>query len=173
MLKIEAQNYQFCPYCGDELQIKIEEGKERKFCPKDSWTHYPRVAAAAVAVICEDRQTLLVQRNRDPFKGSWGFPAGFIDYGEYPEEALYRELKEETGLKAVSCELINIIQCEDDTREPGHFAMFYKVKATGIINPIDLEENQDIQWFSLDDLPKEIGWKHHLQILKLLKKGKI
>ena len=38
---------------------------------------------------------LLITRGRDPFKGHYAFPGGFVDYGEDPEVACVRELKEE------------------------------------------------------------------------------
>jgi 8-oxo-dGTP diphosphatase len=41
---------------------------------------------------------LLVQRARNPLKGHWSLPGGLIEPGEKIEEALKREVLEETGL---------------------------------------------------------------------------
>ncbi len=42
---------------------------------------------------------LLTQRNIDPFKGQWCLPGGHIDANEPAQQAIIREVKEETGLK--------------------------------------------------------------------------
>ena len=172
MLRIEPPRYQFCPFCGKKLDIKIEEGKERKFCSSCKWTYYPRVATAVAGVIVKKDKILLVKRNREPFKGSWMFPAGFVDFGEHPKEALVREIKEETGLRVMKSEFIDIFQAQDDYRNPGHFVFFYKVKVTGSKITTDKEENQDIAWFSIKN-PPEISWKSHRYVMKLLKKNLI
>lgn len=100
------------------------------------------------------------------------FPAGFIDFGEHPEEALTRELNEETGMLLKGFRLINVLQSIDDPREPGHFAFVYKVTAEEGGEATDKEENSDIEWFEIKN-PPEIGWKGHRHIMDLLQKGKI
>lgn len=167
MLKIEPPNYQFCPFCGKKLAIKLEEGKERKFCESCRWTYYPHVAATACAVIIKDDKALLVKRNREPYKGTWMFPAGFVDYGEHPEETLAREVREETGLRIKNAKLLTVLQSEDDPRRPGHFCIFYKVTVSGSELKTDKEENQGMDWFEIKNPPK-IGWKSHKYIMRLL-----
>jgi len=50
------------------------------------------------AFIVRDGKVLLVQENHLPDKGKWNIPAGKLDYGENPTEAVVREVFEETGL---------------------------------------------------------------------------
>ena len=95
------------------------------------------------------------------------FPAEFIDYGEHSEETLIREIKEEIGLIVKSFKLIKIDQSLDDPRQPGHFLFFYLVKVHPGKLKTDKEENSDVQWFDLYQLP-EIGWQNHQLMLTWL-----
>ncbi|MEM0463583.1 MAG: NUDIX hydrolase [Pyrobaculum sp.] len=56
----------------------------------------PRVAVAAVAV--KDGRIVLIKRKYPPNPGRWSLPGGHVELGERLEDAVLRELKEETGL---------------------------------------------------------------------------
>lgn len=47
---------------------------------------------------------LLIERGSEPFRGCYALPGGFVDYGEDIEEAIGREIAEETGLKEMPFE---------------------------------------------------------------------
>jgi colanic acid biosynthesis protein WcaH len=51
------------------------------------------------ALIVKDNALLFLRRNNQPAKGEWWFPGGRIRKGESLEQALQREIKEETGLE--------------------------------------------------------------------------
>ena len=166
MLDLKPPDYRYCPFCGRKLETKVEEGKERKYC--GDWTYYPHVAMAVVAVIIRKGKVLLVKRAKEPHIGTWMFPAGFIEFGELPPEALAREVKEETGSEITNASFLDIFQSTDDYRSPGHLAIFYLVEIkerSGMIT--DREENSDIGWFDIDS-PPEIGWQSHQEVMKRL-----
>ena len=49
-------------------------------------------------MIFEDEKILLVERGKEPLKGYWSLPGGIVETGEKLEEAIRREVAEETGL---------------------------------------------------------------------------
>jgi ADP-ribose pyrophosphatase YjhB (NUDIX family) len=60
---------------------------------------YPKHPLPGIgALIIRRNSILLVQRARNPLKGYWSLPGGVIETGERIEEALHREVLEETGL---------------------------------------------------------------------------
>ena len=76
---------------------------------KGSYTYdWPRpmvtVDAVVYVVVEETTKLLLIQRGHEPFHGKWAFPGGFVEMDEELEDAVVRELAEETGLTGVALE---------------------------------------------------------------------
>lgn len=60
---------------------------------------YPERPLVGVgAVVVREGAVLLVQRAREPLAGQWSLPGGLVELGETLEQAVVRELREETGL---------------------------------------------------------------------------
>jgi mutator protein MutT len=110
-----------------------------------------------VAVIRDDRGRVLVQRRRDD--GRWGLPAGAIDPGETPAEALVREVREETGLE-VRPERVLAVYGGPMLRhhypngdEAEYLAVVFAcIVMGGALRPVD-GESLELQWVAQDDLP--------------------
>ena len=64
----------------------------------------PRVAVDAIVEL--DRKLVLVRRGKAPFKGMYALPGGFVEFGERLEDAVEREVLEETGLQ---CEVERLL----------------------------------------------------------------
>lgn len=71
----------------------------------------PRLAVGAV-VLREDGAVLLVRRARPPAAGSWTLPGGKVEDGETPEQAIAREVLEETGLRVRVGEILETLVLE-------------------------------------------------------------
>lgn len=68
------------------------------------------------AIIENDGSLLLMKRKNKPAKDYWWFPGGRIKKGETLQEALFREVKEETGLTLTESRLINVYSRLFDVR---------------------------------------------------------
>ncbi len=120
----------------------------------------------------DDLSVLLIERGRDPFKGSYALPGGFVDYGEDVDAAIVREVAEETGLTGVSWQQFRTFGKPD--RDPrGHTV---SVVYVGILEgkAPTVEGGDDAAaaaWFPVQKLP-ELAFDHaHIlgQVLQNLK----
>jgi 8-oxo-dGTP diphosphatase len=89
----------------------------------------PRIAVDAIIIM--DDCVVLVKRKNPPFQGHYALPGGFVEVGEFLEEAVAREAKEETGLD-VQVERLSGIY-DDPKRDPrGHvISIAYVCKVAG------------------------------------------
>jgi mutator protein MutT len=70
---------------------------------------YPERPVMGVGGVIVDRgRTVLIRRGTEPLLGEWSIPGGTIEIGETIEEAVRRELREETGLEVRVLELIEL-----------------------------------------------------------------
>ena len=70
---------------------------------------YPERPVMGVGGVIVDRgRTVLIRRGTEPLLGQWSIPGGTIEIGETLEEAVRRELREETGLEVRVLELIEL-----------------------------------------------------------------
>ena len=78
---------------------------------------HPRVAVDGL--VRHDGKLVAVRRRNDPFRGMPALPGGFIELGERAEDAVVREVLEETGLKTRVVRLVGVFS--DPARDPrGH-----------------------------------------------------
>lgn len=121
---------------------------------------YPRPAVTVDAILVSNRKfVLLIERGRDPFKGKWALPGGFIDMDEPLEIACQRELEEETGLRVG--ELKQFRAYGGVNRDPRHrtiSVLFYAFTEDELIASAG-DDAAKAQWFPLDQLP-ELAFDH-------------
>jgi 8-oxo-dGTP diphosphatase len=59
-------------------------------------------------VVVRDGRVLLIRRGKEPLLGRWVVPGGTVELGERLEEALVREMEEETGLRVQPIEVLTV-----------------------------------------------------------------
>jgi mutator protein MutT len=71
---------------------------------------YPKRPVVGVgAVILDGDSILLEKRKNAPSKGKWSVPGGLVELGEDVEQAVIREVKEETGLEVYEPRFIDVV----------------------------------------------------------------
>lgn len=102
-------------------------------------------------LLVQEGRVLLVQRSNDPFRGSWTLPAGFVDAGEDPRQALVRECNEETGFKVVVMDLLDVVAGAEHARG-ADILIVYKIEiSSGSLCAGD--DASQAAFFGLDQLP--------------------
>lgn len=88
------QNTKYCGVCGGLMKFHTDISKRCEHCGKEVW---PQLATAVIVLVRKGDEVLLVHANnfRTDF---YGLVAGFVETGETLEEAVHREVMEETGL---------------------------------------------------------------------------
>lgn len=98
-------SFSYCPRCG---QKGLEHVHGRTIhCVSCDLTYFHNVASAVACFVLDEAGRLLtVRRARDPEKGTLDLPGGFVDPEETVDDAVRRELREETGLEATEVRLL-------------------------------------------------------------------
>ncbi|MFI3247913.1 MAG: NUDIX domain-containing protein [Rikenellaceae bacterium] len=101
MAKCEfLQSFVYCPKCGGEF---VDNNIKSKRCTQCGFTFYFNPSAAVVAIIKDaDGRILVSTRGKEPAKGSYDLPGGFVDSYESAEESVRREVSEECHLEVTS-----------------------------------------------------------------------
>jgi ADP-ribose pyrophosphatase YjhB (NUDIX family) len=84
-----------CSRCG--AATGLVAGGRRRACPVCGARHFPRTDPSVIALVTRGERALLVRRP-DAIPGRYTCVSGFVDPGESAEEAVVREVAEETGL---------------------------------------------------------------------------
>jgi 8-oxo-dGTP diphosphatase len=126
---------------------------------------YPRPAVTVDAILISPKKTvLLIERGREPFKGKWALPGGFVELDEELETACQRELEEETGIRIKEIKQFRAYGAVD--RDPRHrtiSVLFYAFTDEELLAKAG-DDAANAKWFSLEQLP-ELAFDH-LQILE-------
>ncbi|MCD7970906.1 MAG: NUDIX domain-containing protein [Alistipes sp.] len=99
------EKFKYCPACSSG-QFLVKNAKSRR-CADCGFVYYFNPSAATACFISDPAGRLLVAvRGKDPAKGTYDLPGGFVDANESGEKAILREIYEETGLKPAKVEYL-------------------------------------------------------------------
>ena len=104
-------------------------------------------------------QLLLLKRADNPWKGYWNLPAGYVEVDESLEEAVVREVWEESGFKVRVLELLGDYFFDDDPRGNGILLVFRAIIVSGDLHPN--HESAEVAYFTPDRLPENICGAGH------------
>ena len=118
------------------------------------------VKATVGAVIEGEDGLLLALRNHAPFEGFWCLPGGHIEFGEGVEEALYREINEETGLSITDYRFLGYFTEYFPEMEWHAVALMFVVRVEGTEKRQE-SEVKELRWFSREELAgMELAFMH-------------
>jgi len=102
---------------------------------------------------------LLINRAKEPFRGQWALPGGFIEIDEELEDAVARELAEETGLTDVPLQQMHTFgRCGRDPRGRQITVAFIGVTTQTKIRAGD--DAGKARWFDVENLPPDMAFDH-------------
>jgi NAD+ diphosphatase len=160
----DFRQYRYCPYDRTKLEQIPTRHDGLPFCKDCGFVDYqnPR-PCVAVLVFNRDGRVLLARRGLEPAKGEWDFPGGFIKSSETAEQAVVREILEETSLHVrVADYLGSVPDVYGDGGVPTLNLCFVAYVLSG--EPSAKSDVSNLSWFSDAELPSGMAFAHQHQI---------
>ena len=121
------------------------------------------VDAVVFAVTPDAIKLLLIKRGHEPFKGKWAFPGGFIGMDEDLDDAVARELQEETGLTGVRLKQMHTFGKPGRDPRGRQITVVYIGIIKERLDRIKAGDDAAVaQWFDIDNLPADMGFDHNI-----------
>ncbi len=146
-----------CPRCGAVTEA-VQAGHARR-CPVDGSEHFPRVDPAVIMLVRDDEDRCLLARNRNWPPRRVSILAGFVEPGESLEQAVIREVGEETGLRVGGIRYVG----SQPWPMPRSLMLGFVARAPGgqeIV--VDEEEIAEARWFSREQLRAAVSTREVL-----------
>ena len=155
-----------CPRCTAAL----ESDGRRARCGACGFVAYAHSDPTACALVFDDDgRVLLARRARDPDRGKWDVPGGFIEEGESPLDALRRELVEETGLEIEPLDFVGawVDRYGDADDASSTLNLYWRARIVSG-EPAAADDVSELAWFSLDALPpdSELAFRNVAEALR-------
>ncbi len=120
------------------------------------------VDAVVFAVTAGSIKLLLIKRGNEPFKGQWAIPGGFVGMDEELEDAVARELQEETGLTGVRLEQMHTFGTVGRDPRGRQITIVYMSIIKEELDRVKAGDDAAMaQWFDIDNLPPNMAFDHN------------
>lgn len=158
-MKMQENNplyrFHFCPICGSEHFV--EHSWNSRKCESCGFTLYTNPRGATVALIINEKGELLTGvRANEPAKGTLDLVGGFMDLYETGEEAMCREIKEESGLEVNPSQLRYLFSQPNQYPFSGIVChtidLFFECKIDSNATVEAMDDVASLKWISLDNI---------------------
>jgi len=147
----------FCAQCGQPT--KAGAAGWRRECPNCKAQHFPRTDPVVIMLATDGDRCLLGRQRRFP-KGMYSALAGFVEPGETIEEAVRREIHEESGIETGRVRYV--------ASQPWPFPSSLMIGCLALARTsairIDEQELEDARWFTREEV-REMFEKRHPEAL--------
>lgn len=139
---------------------------------RDLVGHRPLIMTSASGALLDQQGAVLLQERADT--GDWGFPGGYMEFGESFEQTVKREFKEDAGIEIVPVNRLAILDQDFYTYPNGDrvqpINVFYLVEETSAKHyQPKVTETTTTKYFSLDEEPPRFFNGQHEQMWQILK----
>lgn len=141
------EQHRFCGRCGHANRLHDDE--RVMLCPNCENTAYPRISPCVIGLVHKGDTCLLAHNARFP-EGRYSVLAGFVEPGESAEEALAREVKEETNIDIKNIRYVS----SQPWPFPSQLMLGFVAEYAGGTIEVDGIEITDAGWYSADALPQ-------------------
>ncbi len=145
------ETFTHCPRCGSPTN-PISSGHARK-CPVDGSEHFPRVDPAMIVLVTDPADRCLLARNAQWPERRVSILAGFVEAGESAEQAVAREVHEETSVTVSAVRYLG----SQPWPMPQSLMLGFRAEATGVDIQVDANEIAEARWYSRDDLREAVA----------------
>lgn len=141
------RNSKYCGRCGSKTEPDYDE--RAAVCKSCGNMIYPRISPCVIVLIHDGNKILLANNVKFRNRKLYSLLAGYLDPGESLEDAIHREIYEETHIRVTDIQY-RTSQCWPFPQQI--MAGFFAKYESGIIR-IQEDELADAAWFDIDNLP--------------------
>jgi len=143
--------HRFCGMCGAPTQSEEAGHMRRCTDPACKAMHFPRTDPAVIMLVTDGEQSLL-GRNKNFVAGMYSTLAGFVEPGESLEDAVAREVREETAIEVGAVHY----HSSQPWPFPANIMLGFYAEATSSDITVDTGELEDARWFERDWLRSHV-----------------